>query len=157
MLQFASYSFDAAMGELLSTLMFGGCVCIPSEDERLGGIEAAIRRMGVNITIFTPSFIRVLEPARMPEVQTMVLGGESTPKEEIRKWGGRVKLIPAYGPTECSLVSSSVTDLTVDTESSNIGFTNVAAYWIVDPTDHNTLAPMGAIGELLIEGVSAPP
>ncbi|KAF9636542.1 putative nonribosomal peptide synthase protein [Lasiodiplodia theobromae] len=152
MLQFASYSFDAAMGELLSTLMFGGCVCIPSEDERLGGIEAAIRRMRVNVTIFTPSFIRVLDPARMPGVHTMVLGGESTPKEEIRKWGGKVRLIPAYGPTECSLVSSSVMDLTVDTESSNIGVTNVAAYWIVDPNDHNTLAPMGAIGELLIEG-----
>ncbi|EKG18856.1 AMP-dependent synthetase/ligase [Macrophomina phaseolina MS6] len=152
MLQFASYSFDAAMGELLSTLMFGGCVCIPSEDERLGGIEAAIRQMGVNTTIFTPSFIRVLDPARMPAVHTMVLGGESTPKEEIRKWAGTVKLIPAYGPTECSLVSSSVTKLTVDTEPSNIGFTNVAAYWIVDPNDHNTLAPIGAIGELLIEG-----
>ncbi|KAF4539218.1 Nonribosomal peptide synthase protein [Lasiodiplodia theobromae] len=152
MLQFASYSFDAAMGELLSTLMFGGCVCIPSEDERLGGIEAAIRRMRVNVTIFTPSFIRVLDPARMPGVHTMVLGGESTPKEEIRKWSGKVRLIPAYGPTECSLVSSSVMDLTVDTESSNIGVTNVAAYWIVDPNDHNTLAPMGAIGELLIEG-----
>lgn len=156
MLQFASYSFDASMGELLSTLMFGGCVCIPSEDERLGGIEGAIRRMGVNVTVFTPSFIRVLEPSRMPTVHTMVLGGEPTPKEEIRKWAGKVKLIPAYGPTECSLVSSSVTNLTAETEPSNIGFTNAAAYWIVDPRDHNTLAPIGAIGELLVEGVSAP-
>lgn len=156
MLQFASYSFDASMGELLSTLMFGGCVCIPSEDERLGGIEGAIRRMGVNVTVFTPSFIRVLEPSRMPTVHTMVLGGEPTPKEEIRKWAGKVKLIPAYGPTECSLVSSSVTNLTADTEPSNIGLTNAAAYWIVDPHDHSTLAPIGAIGELLVEGVSAP-
>lgn len=155
MLQFASFGFDAAMGEVLATLMAGGCVCVPGEGERLGGVEAAVRRMRVNVAVFTPSFIRVLQPARVPGLHTMVLGGESTPREEIRRWAGSVRLIPAYGPTECSLVSSSVEDVTADTEPSNIGVANVAAYWIVDPNDHDTLAPMGAVGELLIEGVSA--
>ena len=129
-------------------------MCIPSEEERLNDVEAAIRRMGVNVTILSPSFIKVLSPENIPSVHTMILGGESTPEREIRRWGEMVRLIPAYGPTECSLVSSSVAGLTLDIKPSNIGAPNNSMYWVVDAADHDTLLPAGAIGELLIEGVS---
>jgi len=157
MLQFASVGFDASLGEVLTTLMVGGCVCIPSEEDRLNDVEATIRRMGVNVTIFSPSFIKVLSPGNIPSVHTMILGGESTPESEIRRWGDKVRLIPAYGPTECSLVSSSVAGLTVDVKPSNIGAPNNSLYWVVDAADHDTLLAAGAIGELLIEGVRPDP
>lgn len=152
-LQFASYSFDASMGEIITTLMVGGCVCIPSDAERLDDVAAAIRKMRINFVIFPPSLAKLLNPEDVPAVKVMVLGGESTAKEDILKWHDKIKLIPAYGPTECSLVSSSVMNLTAETESSNIGVPNAANYWIVDFSDHNKLVPVGAIGELLIEGL----
>ncbi|KAH6714878.1 hypothetical protein BKA61DRAFT_734232 [Leptodontidium sp. MPI-SDFR-AT-0119] len=151
-LQFASFSFDASMGEILTTLMVGGCVCVPSESERLNDISAVIRQRHIDVVILTPTFAKLLNPENVPTVKTMILGGESTGKEHIRKWHDKVRLIPAYGPTECCLVSSSVMNLTVDTESTNIGVPNMANYWIVDPLDYNLLVPVGAIGELLIEG-----
>jgi non-ribosomal peptide synthetase component F len=43
-LQFAAYTFDASVVEVLTVLMQGGCCCIPSEDERLNGIVSAIER-----------------------------------------------------------------------------------------------------------------
>lgn len=151
-LQFASFSFDASMGEILTTLMVGGCICIPSEADRLNDVSAVIRHRNVDVAILTPTFAKLLRPEDVPSLRTMILGGESTGKEHIQKWYDKVKLIPAYGPTECCLVSSSVTDLTVDTESTNIGVPNMANYWIADPSDYNLLVPVGAIGELLIEG-----
>jgi len=151
-LQFASFSFDASLGEMLTPLMFGGCVCIPSDSERLNDIGSFIRRQNVSFAILPPSFIKLLQPEDVPSLETIVLGGESTAKEDIQKWHDKVQFIPAYGPTECSLVSSSVTNVTIDTESSNIGVPNVANYWIVDPSNHNILMPVGATGELLIEG-----
>lgn len=34
-LQFAAFTFDASIAEIFTTLVYGGCVCIPSEKERL--------------------------------------------------------------------------------------------------------------------------
>ena len=38
-LQFSAYTFDACIFEIFSTLLFGGCVCIPSENDRLTNLE----------------------------------------------------------------------------------------------------------------------
>ncbi|KAF5027126.1 hypothetical protein F66182_752 [Fusarium sp. NRRL 66182] len=130
-LQFASYNFDAAVCEILCTLMSGGCLCIPSEMERMDDIEMAINRMEVDTLIVTPSLVATLQPENINGVHTIVLAGESTPEHEIQRWSGKVRLIFAYGPSECSVMSSIVTS---------------------DPTDHHVLAPPGSIGELLIEG-----
>ena len=44
-------------------LMHGGCVCIPSEDNRMDNIPGFISRSGVNWgALFTPSFIGAFEP-----------------------------------------------------------------------------------------------
>jgi non-ribosomal peptide synthetase component F len=40
MLQFASYSFDVSNRDTIVTLMFGGCICIPSEDDRLNPCQS---------------------------------------------------------------------------------------------------------------------
>lgn len=47
-LQFASYSFDACLVEILSVLLVGGCVCISSETERRTDLIGAARRFEIN-------------------------------------------------------------------------------------------------------------
>jgi amino acid adenylation domain-containing protein/non-ribosomal peptide synthase protein (TIGR01720 family) len=154
-LQFASYSFDAAIGDILGTLMAGGCVCIPSESERLDDIEKAINRMQVNMVDLPPSMLGMLKPENIPSVQIMVIAGESAPEYELRRWYSQVQVVLAYGPTECSVESSYVTRLSLEhLKPSNIGFPKkMCRYWVVSEADHNVLLPTGAIGELLIEGV----
>ncbi|KAH6970594.1 hypothetical protein BKA56DRAFT_661273 [Ilyonectria sp. MPI-CAGE-AT-0026] len=152
-LQFASYNFDAAVCEILCTLMSGGCLCIPSEAERMDNVEAAINRMKVDTLTVTPSFVATLQPENICSVHTIVLVGESTPEHQIQRWLGRVRLMLGYGPTECSVMSSIVDCPSVSPlQSNNIGFPRNCKYWIVNPADHNVLAPPGFIGELLIEG-----
>lgn len=45
---FASYSFDVAINNALMTLSVGGCICVPSEDDRRDDIEGAIARLKAN-------------------------------------------------------------------------------------------------------------
>ncbi|GAB1318076.1 hypothetical protein MFIFM68171_08286 [Madurella fahalii] len=154
-LQFASHAFDAAIGDILATLMAGGCLCIPSETERLDNIEAAITKMRVNMLNVSPSLLRVLKPENIPGIRTLIVSGESAPEHELRRWCGRASLVLAYGPTECSVESSAAACPSVDAiKPSNIGVPKVCKYWVVSTSDHNVLVPAGAIGELLIEGAT---
>ncbi|KAK4694271.1 hypothetical protein P7C71_g3281, partial [Lecanoromycetidae sp. Uapishka_2] len=47
-LQFAAYSFDISINEMLAALIYGGCVCIPSEHDRMNNLIGFIRDMQVN-------------------------------------------------------------------------------------------------------------
>lgn len=150
-LQFASYTFDASLIEILTTLIVGGCVCVPDEYTRLNAITDAINNMKVDTALLTPSFARLIDPSAVPGLRTLILGGEAMSKSHISTWAEEVDLINAYGPTECSVVAAVKSHISVDTIPGNIG-RPIDTCWIVDPKDHTRLVPIGSVGELLIEG-----
>ncbi|PWY81945.1 nonribosomal peptide synthase Pes1 [Aspergillus heteromorphus CBS 117.55] len=151
--QFASLTFDAAVMEVLVTLMHGGCVCIPSEDERLNDVAGAIRRMEVSWSFLTPSIASILEPSSVPSLKTLVCGGEKMSREVITKWAHRVNLMNGYGPTETTIFAVINTDVASNPDPACIGYgIPCTLTWVVDPDDHNKLTPLGAVGELALEG-----
>lgn len=151
--QFASYTFDASVMEVLSTLTAGGCVCIPSEDMRMGDIAGAINRMKANWTFLTPSVANVIDPDDISSLEVLVCGGEALSPETVAKWAEKVSLMNGYGPTETCIFSVANPTVTAHARSTNIGWGLEGGYtWIVDPFDHGRLAPLGAVGELLVEG-----
>lgn len=149
---FASYSFDASIDNILSTLFAGGCVCIPSNAERIDNIVGAMNRLNVNTADLTPSVARLISPEAVPSLRVLILGGEAIAATDIQAWANRLHLINAYGPAECSVMSSASTSMTASTHPGNIGRGLGAVMWVTDATDHNRLSPIGAVGELLIEG-----
>jgi amino acid adenylation domain-containing protein len=152
--QFASLTFDAAVMEVLATLMHGGCICIPSEDERLNDVAGAIRRMDVSWAFLTPSVASIIEPSTVPSLKVLACGGEKLSREVALKWAHRVKLINGYGPTETTIFAV-VNDVTPSTDPSCIGYGIPSTLtWVVDPENHNRLSPLGAIGELALEGAA---
>lgn len=72
-LQFSNLCFDASVMEVLTTLITGGCICMPSDEERINDIPGAINRMAVNWTLLTPSVATVLEPDSVPSLRTLLL------------------------------------------------------------------------------------
>ncbi|PYH46246.1 nonribosomal peptide synthase Pes1 [Aspergillus saccharolyticus JOP 1030-1] len=151
--QFASLTFDAAVMEVLVTLMHGGCVCIPSEDERLNDVAGAIRRMNVTWSFLTPSIASIIEPSSVPSLKHLVCGGEKMSREVITKWAHRVKLMNGYGPTETTIFAVINTDVAAIPEPACIGYgIPCTLTWVVDPDNHNKLTPLGAVGELALEG-----
>jgi amino acid adenylation domain-containing protein len=151
-LQFASYVFDLSFGDIFVTLSQGGCICVPSEDERLNDLAEAIIRMDVNTACLIPSVACVLDPEDVPGLQTLLLGGEALLQENLECWADKVVLTSMYGPSECTVWCSSQTNMRSDSLANNIGRGRGARLWIARSDDHDRLVPVGCIGELLIEG-----
>lgn len=153
-LQFASYAFDASIVEILTTLLSGGCVCIPSDTDRQQRLSDAIRQLQVNWALLTPSVARILEPEKIPNLKTLVLGGEGMSRSDVQRWTPHVDLMNAYGPSECSVIATIQTSSEcLLREPADIGRAVGGLIWVINPHDPNKLTPPGAVGELLIEGL----
>jgi aryl carrier-like protein len=110
--------------------------------------------MKVNWMSITPSVAKLLQPAAIPTVRHMVSCGEPMTSSMIDEWAGSLQLVNAYGPSEATTISSLNTNFTAKTCPTNIGKGSGSVLWIVDPADHNRLAPIGAVGELVVESPS---
>ncbi|KAL2836009.1 hypothetical protein BJY01DRAFT_252206 [Aspergillus pseudoustus] len=151
--QFASLTFDAAILEVLGALMIGGCICVPSEDERLNDISGAMQRMKVSWSFLTPSVASIIEPSSVPSLKVLSLGGEKLSREVVAKWVKHVKLLGGYGPTETVIFATLNSDF-VNHDPACIGHGIPSTLtWIINPEDHNRLTPLGAIGELALQGL----
>jgi amino acid adenylation domain-containing protein len=150
-LQFASYTFDACLIEILSTLMRGGTVCVPDQASRTDNLAAVINQFKVNWTALTPSVVRIVQPSQVPQLKTLVLVGEAMSHHDLATWADRVTLGNGYGPTECAVVAT-FNIMTASTKPNNLGKALTARGWIVHKDDHHVLVPVGAIGELILEG-----
>ncbi|KAL6870381.1 amino acid adenylation [Trichoderma novae-zelandiae] len=153
-LQFASYAFDMSIMEIFTTLIFGGCVCVPAEEDRHGRIQDFVNETGVNTLMLTPSYAKLLDPATMPAVKVLITGGEAVPSDLIQLWNPHVKVYVAYGPTEASIQAAGARlDIgTTAVPSGLIGRPTGCNLWIVKQDNHSEMVPRGEIGELVIEG-----
>jgi amino acid adenylation domain-containing protein/non-ribosomal peptide synthase protein (TIGR01720 family) len=151
-LQFASYAFDASIAENLTTLLMGGCICVASDIERKQSLAQAVARMQANWIFTTPSMARILDPESFPSVRTMICGGELISDKELSMWRDEVDLYLAYGPTECAVFCGATSRVTADVSGRNLGTTFGCRSWVVDPKNHERLVPLGAVGELVLEG-----
>ena len=152
LLQFAAYTFDVSVADIFTTLQRGGCICVPSEDERINDLAGAINRMNCNYGFLTPTVAGMLDPVTVPTLKRLILGGELLTQDNVQRWAPKVDLIISYGMTECSIHCVDAVPLTIESDPADLGRPSGCHMWIVDPEDHNKLAPIGAIGELVIEG-----
>ncbi|KAI0472336.1 hypothetical protein F4859DRAFT_522260 [Xylaria cf. heliscus] len=150
-LQFASYAFGACLLEIVTTLMHGGCVCIPSDEDRMNNVPDFIRRSEVNWALLTPSFIETIEPDSIPGLQTLVSVGEPMSSSLRDAWAPRVRLLNGYGQSESSSICSVTEVKSLYPGPSNICRAVGAHFWVVDPNEFSRLAPIGGIGELVVE------
>lgn len=153
-LQFAAYSFDFMLAEHFITLLAGGCICIPSLFDRNNRLATVMNAMRISLAMLTPSTVQLLNPAALPTLQTLIQGGEPTDQRTTDRWAPHVRLINCYGPTECSVASSTTGVIDPDSRSPrNIGLATGGVCWIVDPEHPESLpVPIGADGEMIIEG-----
>ncbi|PLN86732.1 hypothetical protein BDW42DRAFT_56631 [Aspergillus taichungensis] len=147
----AAYAFDVSIYEIIAPLLVGGCVCIPNETMRRSAPAAAMNLFRATVAVMTPTVSRILQPSSIPALETLVLGGEPTTQEDIRRWGSSVRLFSGYGSAECCVISA-VRGICDESDTNIIEGGGLSTIWIVNPSDHSQLAPVGAIGEIVIEG-----
>ncbi|KAL2788506.1 hypothetical protein BJX66DRAFT_340179 [Aspergillus keveii] len=149
---FAHFTFDISLHDIITTLQFGGCVCLPSEQERVNDMAGVMRKMGVNYSFLPPRVIHTIKPSDVPDLKTLVVGGEAVQVEHLEPWlQDDIRVFNAYGPAECC-IASTCNEVADRTQVPNIGRAIAGGLWVVDENDYNRLLPLGAVGELLIEG-----
>ncbi|KAL7940311.1 hypothetical protein V8C42DRAFT_363200 [Trichoderma barbatum] len=151
-LQFASYGFDPSIEDIMTTLMFGGCVCIPSTSEMRENLSVYINQHRVNFANLTPSFAATIDPSEVSSLETLVSSGEPMTDEFVTLWGDQVRLMNGYGPSETCIKCAINTNVKPGDNPSNIGFPVAAILWLLDPVNPEKLAPIGTPGELMVEG-----
>lgn len=151
-LQYAAYTFDVSVGDIFTALTHGACICIPSDWERSHDLAGAINRLNVNQACLTATVASILSPAEVPGLKMLTLGGEPATQQCVDIWSGHVRLKNVYGPAECTVWCVIQAEVSRNIPVFNIGHGIGSRTWIVHPEDHNRLLPIGAVGELLIEG-----
>jgi len=152
-LQFASYVFDSCIGEIISTLLVGGCVCVPSDAMRWTGIPNFIRDTRANSALLTPSFIRTIKPADVPSLRLLITASESPGHDVLNTWFGHVRLFNAWGPAEICCIATLHEWKSASESPMTVGIpVGGSCSWIVDPENHERLTPIGCVGELIVQG-----
>jgi len=157
--QFSSYAFDASFGEILMTLLSGGCICVPSDADRLDNLADAVRALNANTALFTASVLRLLKSADVSGLKTVISGGERVTSDLIDIWGAGREFFIIYGPAECTVavIAKQCANRKGKDSSDRRGLSCLGTpvncrAWIMRRDDPNKVAPLGAIGELVVEG-----
>lgn len=153
MLQFSSFTFDAATWDFAQALASGAELHLVDEktigDPTLVG--RYVRERGINYCFFTPSLLNSLQLEDFCGVTTLVVGGEAVSLDLVRKWSPGRKFFNAYGPTENTVVATCVQlDESVERVTIGTGIANVACF-VLD--GRGRLVPDGVVGELCVAGV----
>ncbi|KAE8379035.1 hypothetical protein BDV26DRAFT_291617 [Aspergillus bertholletiae] len=151
--QFAPHAFTISILDYLGTLLQGGCVCVPSEEELRNNMAGAIEGLGANIVTMTPSMARVLDPRQIPSLKMVLLAGEMMAQCDLDKWSQCVRLLSFYGQSE-NATGSMISEKSIIPRAPNTFETLTPGYkcWIVAQDNPHQLMPLGEVGELLLEG-----
>ncbi|MEV6868817.1 amino acid adenylation domain-containing protein, partial [Streptosporangium subroseum] len=153
-LQFAPFSFDAAVSEVFMALAVGATLVVAtpqarSEPEALAALAV---ESGVSVATLPPSLLGVLEPGRFGGMATLLTAGERLSSELAEVWGRGRRLFNAYGPTETTVCASMALCGVGDAGAPPIGapIANMRVYVLdrfLGPV------PVGVPGELFVGGV----
>jgi len=151
-LQFSGHTWDVSILDIITSLSHGACICIPSDFDRMNNLPRFVNESRVDFMSLTPSVAQTLSPSELPNIKSLAVLGESWGQGIMDVWAGKVKIFNVYGPTEVSVLCT-VTEVDPDNyRKHNLGFAVGACLWVADPNDHHALLPIGAVGELLLEG-----
>ncbi|NCS75868.1 MAG: amino acid adenylation domain-containing protein [Microcystis aeruginosa K13-07] len=151
-LQFASFSFDACISEVLMALGAGAALYLASKENLMPGLPLIKQLRENKITHITlpPSALAVLPWDNLSSLQTIIVAGEACSPELVKKWSQGRNFFNGYGPTEGSVCATIAKCTPVD-EKITIGrpIPYVQVY-ILD--SHLQPVPIGVPGELHIGG-----
>ncbi|MFJ6574294.1 amino acid adenylation domain-containing protein, partial [Streptomyces sp. NPDC091292] len=150
-LAFASFSFDASVWEVVMALPTGATLVVAERQDRTPPerLTSMMRRTAVRLAFMTPTLLGVLSPDELPDLATVLVGGERVEARLTAQWHRRLRLLNVYGPTETTIATTGG-EVTADgTPPIGTPFLNERVH-ILDPSLHP--APVGVAGELYIAG-----
>ena len=155
-LQFASFSFDASVEEIFTSLISGGTLVLIKREELLSGtgLIKTLKTQKINQATLPPSLLTIMDETDFPHLRSLISAGEACPPEVAKRWAQNRVFRNGYGPTENTVCTTLYTFREqYDGKNVPIGtpIYNVQTYIL----DKNlTPLPIGVPGELYIAGNS---
>ncbi len=145
--------FDASISDVGTALLSGATLFLENDAElrdptRLVGLLHARRITHCDLP---PALLRLLDPDQVPAGLTLIVGGEASPPEVIRRWARRLRLVNVYGPTEATVCTSLCVCDPAAWDAPLLGRPLAGTTYHVLDADLRPVAP-GEAGELCIEG-----
>jgi amino acid adenylation domain-containing protein len=153
-LQFSSLVFDVSVWEIFGTLSRGACAVVPRREDRLDTwlMTDLVNEQEVSVLTMTPSVLALLEPAAMPTVRAVSIGGELVRTSILGAWWQPPRTCwNAYGPSETAVYAVLHPLGTDEREEPPLG-RPIAGVDVFVVDEHLRLVPVGAVGELCIAG-----
>ncbi|KAF4241295.1 hypothetical protein CNMCM6805_002395 [Aspergillus fumigatiaffinis] len=150
-LQFDDYAFDISNNDYLTTLTAGGCCCVHTPTKSVSTLVKDINTLQVNMTFLTPTIAAQISPQDVPTLELVCLGGEPMSNELLMRWSPHVRLVNQYGMGEAATFCA-YNDQLKPGQNAIVGRAGSGAIWITSPESPELLMPVGAVGEILIEG-----
>jgi acyl-CoA synthetase (AMP-forming)/AMP-acid ligase II len=151
-MQLSSFNVDICITEIFTTLAYGGCVCVPSAVERSQDFSAAVNRMQVNWSYMTPLLSRKVDPTLIPSLKVVCFRTRGLDDDTYSIWHGKVNVILAYGSPDVCPLGIAFLEALGPYHLKSIGRPFAGNLLIVNPEDHKKRVPVGAVGELVVEG-----
>ncbi|MCP3140550.1 non-ribosomal peptide synthetase [Pyxidicoccus xibeiensis] len=152
-LQYAAFGFDASVAEILGTLLAGATLVLAPRERLMpdAPLRTLLREESITAVTLTPSVLAQLTPEDSWALETLISAGEACTPELVERWGGRVRLLNAYGPTEVT-VCATLSEPMRPGQQLTIGrpWANVRVY-VLDASGQPV--PVGVPGELCVDSV----
>ncbi|WP_424215829.1 amino acid adenylation domain-containing protein (plasmid) [Streptomyces sp. BI20] len=105
-LQFASFSFDCSVGDLVMAVGSGAALVVRPRDCLSGRqlAELVARTSATHMTI-PPQVLAALPPLELPTLRSLATAGDVLTTELVDRWAPGRLMVNAYGPTETTVDS----------------------------------------------------
>lgn len=151
-LQLSSFNVDVALSEVFTTLVNGGTVCIPTSRDRYSDYTGCVAKFGASWSYMTPLLARKLNVDLLPTLKTVCFRTRGLDEDTYAPWRGRKRIVMAYGAPDVCPLGISFLEIHGPHHLRAIGRPIAGSAWIVSIEDHRNLMPVGAVGEMVIEG-----
>ncbi len=151
-LQLTSLNFDVSVSEILVALAHGATLVLAPADalsgERLR--ELLVTKQVTHLSV-TPAVLATVPRGSDLALECLIVGGEVCPADLIERWSDGLRMMNAYGPTECTVCATMSAPLQAG-QPAPIGTPLAGArVYVLDAGLEP--APIGVEGELYISGV----
>ena len=151
-LQFASFSFDASISEIVMALCAGAKLCLGTRESLQPGqpLLRLLQEQKITHVTLVPSALATLATKELPALQNIIVAGEPCPANLVAQWAKGRRFFNAYGPTEstvCATVAQCFEGMEVPPIGRPIDNTQI---YILDR--YLQPVPVGVPGELHIGG-----
>lgn len=147
--------FDMSYADIIIALLHGSALCIPSEDDRMGSLQEYIQRSKPTWANLTPTVARMLDPAASSSIEKLLLAGEMVKDSDTDRWlDAGVQVFNVYGPAENIIILAA--GRITRGRAAKVGGGKNTRLWVAN-VEQDRLVPVGAIGELVVEGPQVAP